>query len=425
VDPAGLTAAPDRARLSPVAGTGVSADASEPPDRSGLSPAELRAELRDFLGEHHPGPMPRDRAERLAFLRGWQATLSDLGWVAPGWPSRWGGMGLPVPLQAVYHREMALGRAPVPPTNAVGIVGPTLLRDGTDAQRERYVRPMLRADELWCQGFSEPDAGSDLAALRTRAVLDGGLDGDPADGVYRVTGRKIWSTNAPVAHRMLLLARTGTPESRSRGITCLVVDMAAPGVTVHPLRDMTGATVFAEVVLDDVPVPAADRIGAHDDGWRSARVTLGHERSTSLTAAALRYQRVVGDLIELARRRGRTTDPGVRQELARMVTGARLLELNGARVLGRVLGGQEPGPVSSVSRLQHAEFEQRLHEVAVRLLGADAMLDAADPRMRTDGRWVRGFLRTRASTIGAGTSQVQRNTIAEKVLGLPADREET
>jgi alkylation response protein AidB-like acyl-CoA dehydrogenase len=383
--------------------------------------AELRAELREFLHERHPGSTPRDRAERLAFLRAWQATLTDLGWVAPGWPRRWGGMGLPAALQAVYHREMALARTPVPPTNAVGIVGPTLLRDGTDSQRERYLRPMLRADELWCQGFSEPDAGSDLAALRTRAVLDGG----PADGVYRVTGRKIWSTNAPVARRMLLLARTGTQESRSRGITCLVVDMAAPGVRVNPLRDMTGAAMFAEIVLDDVPVPVADRIGAHGDGWRSARVTLGHERSTSLTAAALRYQRVVGDLVELAKRRGRTGDPGVRQELARMVTGARLLELNGARVLGRVLGGQDPGPVSSVSRLQHAEFEQRLHEVAVRLLGADGVLDATDPRMRTDGRWVRGFLRTRASTIGAGTSQVQRNTIAEKVLGLPADREET
>jgi alkylation response protein AidB-like acyl-CoA dehydrogenase len=279
---------------------------------------------------------------------------------------------------------------------------------------------MLRADELWCQGFSEPDAGSDLAALRTRAELDG----DQEQGVYRVTGRKIWSTNAPVARRMLLLARTGTREERSRGITCLVVDMAAPGVTVHPLRDMTGASGFAEIVLDDVVVAAADRVGAHGDGWRSARVTLGHERSTSLTAAALRYQRVVGDLVELARRRGRTGEPAVRQELARLVTGARLLELNGARVLGRVLGGQEPGAVSSVSRLQHAEFEQRLHEAALRLLGADGLLDATDPRLRADGRWVRGFLRTRASTIGAGTSEMQRNTIAEKVLGLPADREE-
>ncbi|GAA5153407.1 acyl-CoA dehydrogenase family protein [Pseudonocardia eucalypti] len=386
------------------------------PDRVGSTPAEFGAELRAFLEEHHPGRAPRERTARLAFLRAWQATLFDHGWIAPAWPRRWGGMDLPAPLRAVYHREMALARTPVPPTNAVGIVGPTLLRDGTDAQRERYLRPMLRADELWCQGFSEPDAGSDLAALRTRALL--------VDGEYRVTGRKIWSTNAPVARRMLLLARTGTAESRARGITCLVVDMTAPGVRVHPLRDMAGSAMFAEIELDDVVVPVGDRIGEHDDGWRSARVTLGNERSTSLTAAALRYQRVVTDLVRLARERGRTGEPSVRQELARTITAARLLELNGARVLSRVLAGQDPGPVSSLNRLQHAEFEQHLHELALRLLGADAMLAPTDPRLAEDARWVRGYLRTRASTIGAGTSEIQRNTIAEKVLGLPTDREQ-
>ncbi|HEV7789284.1 MAG TPA: acyl-CoA dehydrogenase family protein [Pseudonocardia sp.] len=394
----------------------AAAVAAGAPDRAELTEGEFRAELRGFLRDRLPGPAPRDRVARLAHLRAWQATLTDEGWVAPGWPRRWGGMGLPAALQAVYHREMALGRAPVPPTNAVGIVGPTIVRDGTDAQRERYLRPMLRADELWCQGFSEPEAGSDLAALRTRAVLDGDR--------YRVTGRKIWTTNAPVARRMLLLARTGTLAARSRGITCLILDMAASGVTVRPLRDMTGARYFAEVSFDEVEVPVTDRIGEHDRGWSSARVTLGHERSTSLAAAALRYQRVVGDLVELARRRRRLDEPAVRQQVARLVSGARLLELNGARGLGQVLSGQPPGPVSSVSRLQHAEFEQRLHELAVELLGPDGQLDAADPRMRSDGRWVRGFLRTRASTIGAGTSEIQRNTIAEKVLGLPADREE-
>jgi alkylation response protein AidB-like acyl-CoA dehydrogenase len=399
----------------------TAADRPTPEDRSGLSAHEFRAELRDFLRTYHPGSPPAGRAEKLAFLRAWQATLTDHGWVAPGWPRRWGGMGLPAALQAVYHREMALGRAPVPPTNAVGIVGPTVLTYGTDAQRERYLRPMLRADELWCQGFSEPDAGSDLAALRTRAVLHGEVD----SGVYRVTGRKIWTSNGPIAHQMLLLARTGTLESRSWGITCLILDMGSPGVRVRPLRDMTGGSFFAEVALDEVEVPVANRIGAHHDGWRCARTTLGHERSTSLTAAAVRYQRVVKDLINLASRRGRQTEPAVRQQLAQLVTEARLLELNGARVLGQVLDGQAPGPVASASRLQHAQFEQRLHEVAVDLLGVDGLLDAADTRLASsDGRWVRGFLRTRASTIGAGTAEIQRNTIAEKVLGLPADQEE-
>jgi len=376
-----------------------------------LDEATFSAELRAFLAEHHPGPTPRGPT-KLPFLRAWQATLTDAGWVAPAWPRRWGGMELPPHLQVVYHRELMLARTPVPPTNAVGIVGPTILTNGTDAQRERYLRPMLRADELWCQGFSEPEAGSDLAALRTRAVLDGDR--------YRVTGRKVWTSNAAVARRMLLLARTGTLESRSRGITCLVLDMHAPGVTVTPLRDMTGGAFFAEVAFDDVEVPVEDRIGAHDEGWGCARVTLGHERSTSLTASAVRYQRVVRDLIDLARERGRLSSPATRQELARLVTGARLLELNGRRVLGQVLQGQAPGPVSSISRLQHGAFEQRLHETAMTLLGADGML-GADQR---DGRWVRGFLRTRASTIGAGTAEIQRTTIAEKVLGLPSEGEE-
>ena len=385
-------------------------------NRSELGEREFAEALRAFLAEHHPGRTPREPAARLAFLRAWQATLADEGWVAPGWPRRWGGMELPAQLQAVYHREMARGRTPVPPTNAVGIVGPTILVHGTDDQRERYLGPMLRAEELWCQGFSEPEAGSDLAALRTRAVLDG--------EEYRVDGRKIWTSNGPVADRMLLLARTGTLASRSRGITCLVLDMHAAGVTVRPLRDLTGGTYFAEVEFDSVTVPVADRIGAHDDGWRSARVTLGHERSTSLAAAGVRYQRVVRDVIELARARGCVRAPLTRQRIADAVIGARLLELNGRRVLGQVLQGEEPGPLSSVQRLQHARFEQRLHEFAADLLGPDAMLDPSDPRLAGDGRWLRGFLRTRASTIGAGTAELQANTIAEKVLGLPADRED-
>jgi alkylation response protein AidB-like acyl-CoA dehydrogenase len=386
---------------------------SSPIDRSGLDPASFVVELRDFLATNHPGRAPAGSAERLAFQRAWQATLADAGWIAPGWPRRWGGMGLPTDLQAEYHREMTIARTPVPPTNFVGIVGPTILTNGTDEQRERYLAPMLRADELWCQGFSEPDAGSDLSALRTRAVLDG--------DVYRVDGRKIWTSKATIADYMLLLARTGSLASRSRGITCLILKMDSPGVEVRPLRDMTGAAYFAEVTFDAVEIPVANRIGEHDDGWRSARVTMGHERSTSLTAAAIRYQRVVGDLVKLARERDGLRSARMRQRIARLITGARLLELNGGRVLDRVRRGEEPGPVSSVSRLQHGQFEQELHETALALLGSDGLLAATDPNLGADARWVRAFLFTRASTIGAGTAEVQRNTIAEKVLGLPTE----
>ncbi len=386
-------------------------------DRSGLTEAELAAELRAFLKEHHPGRAPKEPGERLVFLQAWQATLFDHGWAGPGWPPRWGGMGLPLPLQAVYHREMAAGRAPVPPNNIGGIVGPTILTCGTDEQRARWIPPLLRADELWCQGFSEPDAGSDLTSLRTRAVRDG--------DVYRVTGRKVWISGAVHADWMLCLARTGAPDSGAAGITCLVVDMHAPGVRASRLRDMTGGAHFAEVEFDDVEVPVSHRIGAENEGWAAARATMGHERSTSLAASGMRYQRVTRDLLDLARRRGQADDPHVRDRLARVVTGARLLEWSGQRVLARVLEGGEPGPLASVIRLQHGVFEQQLHTLALDLLGPHAQLDPADPALaqgeRHDGNWLRGFLRTRASTIGAGTAEIQRTTIADKVLGLPPE----
>jgi alkylation response protein AidB-like acyl-CoA dehydrogenase len=384
-------------------------------NRADLTPAQLAVELRGFLAAHHPGRMPHDPDARLVFQKTWQATLFDSGWAAPGWPPEWGGMGLPLPLQAVYHREMALARVPVPPNNIAGIVGPTILARGTDAQRERWIRPLLRYDELWCQGFSEPDAGSDLASLRTRAVRDG--------DVYRVTGRKLWTSSATTADWMLCLTRTGTAGSGAAGITCLAIDMHAAGVQASPLRDMTGGAHFAEVELDDVVVPVAHRIGAENDGWTAARATMGHERSTSLAAAGMRYQRVTRDLLDLARRRGVPAAPVVRDRLAQAVTGARLLEWSGQRVLARVLEGGEPGPLASVIRLQHGLFEQRLHDLAIDLLGPYGQLDAADPGLGRDGNWLRGFLRTRASTIGAGTSEIQRTTIADKVLGLRVPQE--
>jgi alkylation response protein AidB-like acyl-CoA dehydrogenase len=276
------------------------------------------------------------------------------------------------------------------------------------------MRPLIRTDELWCQGFSEPEAGSDLASLRTRAVLDG--------DVYRVSGAKVWISGAHFADWMLCLARTGLAGSGAAGITALALDMHAPGVNARPLRDMTGGAHFAEVELDDVAVPVANRIGDENAGWAVARATLGHERSTSLASAGMRYQRVTGDLLDLARRRGRIDDPCDRDALARAVTDARLLEWSGQRVLGRVLEGGEPGPLASVIRLQHALFEQHLHELATDLLGPHAALAASDEHLaaggKQDGTWLRGFLRTRASTIGAGAAEIQRTTIADKVLGL-------
>jgi alkylation response protein AidB-like acyl-CoA dehydrogenase len=371
----------------------------------------LRTRLRAFLAENRPGPAPPDRAGRLRFEREWAALLADRGWAAPAWPREWGGMELPVGQQIVYHEEMARARVPPHPSPNSFIVGAAILRHGTAAQRERFLRPMVRADELWCQGFSEPGAGSDLASLRTRAVRDG--------DAYVVTGQKLWTSRATDADWMFMLVRTGTPGQRQEGISYLLLDMRSPGLTVRPLRDMTGGAFFAEVFLDGVRVPLANRVGAENEGWRIARTSLGHERSTSRVALAVRYRRVVDELIALARTLGRAGDPVMRQQLARIEIDVRILVLTFARVAAAVAGGDEPGPASSVSRLFLARFEQRLHELAAELSGAHGLLAATDAHAIERGRWTWGLLKTRASTIGAGTAEIQRTTIAEQLLGLP------
>ena len=375
------------------------------------SAAAFRQELRAFLAEHHPGRPPKGAAERLRFERDWAAFLADAGWAAPAWPQEWGGLDLPAALQLVYHEEMARARVPAHPSPNSFIVGPAILRYGTPEQKERFLRPIVRADELWCQGFSEPGAGSDLASLTTRAVRHG--------DEYVVTGQKVWTSRATEADWIFALVRTGPPGSRSEGITYLLIDMTSPGITVRPLRDMTGGAFFAEVFFDDVRVPVAQRVGEENGGWAIARTSLGHERSTSRVAMVVRYRRVVDELFVLARKLDRSGDPVVRQELARIEADVRLLAFTFARVSAAVARGEEPGPASSVSRLHLARFEQRLHELAVSLCGPAGMLSATAPDVPERGRWTWGFLKTRASTIGAGTAEIQRSTIAEQVLGLP------
>ncbi|MCA1845416.1 MAG: acyl-CoA dehydrogenase family protein [Actinobacteria bacterium] len=383
------------------------------PAAAELDEAGFREALRSFLRAHHPGRPPRGGAGRLEHERAWAATLADRGWAAPAWPRRWGGMDLPAARQIIYHREMALARVPSHPSPNAFIVGAALLRYGTEAQRERFLRPIVRGGELWAQGFSEPDAGSDLPSLRTRAVCDG--------DEYVVTGHKVWTTRAQMADWMFTLVRTGPPGSRQDGITYLLVDLDSPGITVRPLRDMTGGMAFGEVVLDDVRVPVTHRVGQENGGWAVTRTSLGAERSTTRVAHAVRYRRVLDDLIGHARDRGVTADPLVRQNLARLEIDVRLLELTFGRVAALVVDGHEPGPAASVARLFLARFEQRLHEVALDITGADGLLAASAPDAPERGRWAYGFLKTRASTIGAGTAEIQRTTIGEQTLGLPRE----
>lgn len=382
--------------------------------------AEFRARLRGFLSENHPGRRPKDAAARLAWQKSWLAQLFDAGYAGPSWPREYGGMGLSFARQVIYQEEYAKARVPGPLGTGLGIAAPTIIKYGTEEQKQRFLRPMLRGDVVWAQGYSEPGAGSDLPALRTTARREGGDPDDPG-AAYVVNGQKVWNSAADIADIIFTLVRTGPPGSRQEGISYLLIDAHAPGVTVRPLRDLTGDAHFCEIYFSDVSVPVTNRIGTENGGWPLVRTSLGHERAAGAMNQAALYRRVLDELIELARERGATADPLVRDRLADFEMRVRIMRLTGMRTISDIMTKGEPGPASSTSRLFIVTFEQDLHEFALDLLGCYGILDRKDPHAVQRGRWVWGFLRTRASTIGAGTAEIQRNTIAEQVLGLPRD----
>ncbi|MFE9603743.1 acyl-CoA dehydrogenase family protein [Streptomyces hokutonensis] len=382
-------------------------------DETGESDDRFRARLRAFLTEHHPGRRPKDPVERVAWQKKWLATLFDAGYAGPSWPREYGGMDLSFARQVSYQEEYARARVPGPLGTGLGIAAPTLIKYGTPEQKERHLRPMLRGDLVWAQGYSEPEAGSDLQALRTTARREG--------EEYVVNGQKVWNSSADIADIFFTLVRTGPPDSRQDGISYLLIDAHAPGVTVRPLRDLTGDAHFCEIFFDDVRVPVANRIGEENAGWPLVRTSLGHERAAGAMNQAALYRRVLDELIELAQERGATADPLVRDRLADFEIRVRVMRLTGMRTIADIMAKGEPGPASSTARLSIVTFEQELHEFAVDLLGPYGILDRRDPHAVQRGRWVWGFLRTRASSIGAGTAEIQRNTIAEQVLGLPRD----
>jgi alkylation response protein AidB-like acyl-CoA dehydrogenase len=374
---------------------------------------EFRARLRSFLAENAPGPRPKDPQEKIAWTKAWHATLVDHGYAGPSWPREYGGMDLPFSRQVIYQEEIARAKVPGPLGTGLGIVAPTIIRYGTPEQKQRWLRPMLRGDLVWCQGYSEPEAGSDLPALRTTARREG--------DEYVVNGQKVWCSSGTIADVFFTLVRTGTQESRQRGITYLIIDRHAPGVTVRPLKDLAGGSVFAEIFFDDVRVPVADRIGEENEGWPLVRTSLGHERAAGAMNQAASYRRILTELVDLARERGLTSDPLVRERLTDFEIRVRLIRYNAERIISGILTKGEPGPTSSVSRLMITAFEQDLHEFAVDMLGPDGIVTKASDQAVQRGRWLQGFLMTRASTIGAGTAEIQRNTIAEQVLKLPFD----
>jgi acyl-CoA dehydrogenase len=389
-----------------------------------MGPDDWRARLRHLLAEHasrEAGAQAKTRADgvkldRIEIARAWHAELVDNDLAAPGWPKSVGGLELSLQDQLEYYRIITEAGVPPHPCPLSFIVAPTLIRHGTQQQKDRFLRPLLRADEFWCQGFSEPGAGSDLASLSTRAVREG--------ETYRVTGQKVWTSMADRADWMFALVRTGPPGRSTNGITYLLIPMKSRGITVRPLRDISGVAHFAEVFLDDVEVPVENRVGNEGEGWSIMRTSLGHERATAFLADEFKYRRTADKVIELIASRGLDCDPLVRQDIARLESGVRTIAANSARALATVLRGDDPGGVASVNRVVKSEVEQHMHALALRAAGPYAALGSRASIAVDKGRWTFGYLMSRATTIGAGTAEIQRNTIAETVLGLPSHRGE-
>jgi alkylation response protein AidB-like acyl-CoA dehydrogenase len=364
-----------------------------------------RAEVRAFLRDHAPGG---------AYPPDWTRHLAEHGYVAPHWPKPWGRDASPVQ-QLVIDQELRAAGAPRP-VNPIGIgwAGPTLLVAGTPEQHERYLPGILDGSELWCQLFSEPGAGSDLASLSTRAVRDG--------DEWVVSGQKIWTTFAHVSRYGILLARTDLDAEQHRGVSYFVVDMQTPGIDARPIKQMDGRADFNEVFLDDVRIPAENLVGAENDGWRLAKVTLGNERvSLSGEGALWGNGPTAHDLLDLVRAAGGVADEQIRQRLAALYTESEILRLIRLRTISAKVRGLEPGPEASVRKALADEHGQHVMAAAVELAGTDGMLLDRGPFGSVDGSWATGYLYSRALTIGGGTSEVQRNIIGERVLGLPRD----
>jgi alkylation response protein AidB-like acyl-CoA dehydrogenase len=388
----------------------------------GLSDAErrLQEEIRRFLEAElvAVSALPRPLEARMRVLRTWQARCHEAGYVGRAWPSEFGGGGGPAAEQIVIDKELAAAGAPEF-INVVGldVLGPSLLRFGTDAQRRRYIPAILSADEIWCQGFSEPEAGSDLASLRTRAV--------ERDDHFVVNGQKTWVSWGQFARWCGVLARTEDTAPKHRGISMLIVDMRAPGVQLRPMTQITGHAEFCELFLDDVVVPKENLLAARGDGWRIAMHTLGHERGTAALPRQVKLRTWLDRAVRVAGERALDgqaliEDPEVQVALARALVGIEVLRHHAYRTVGEFLNGGAVGPDSSSVKLLMAEAEQRLAATALDVLGTTLQHGAAD-EIAENEFWYETYLYSRAATVYGGTQQIQRDIIADRVLGLPRE----
>jgi alkylation response protein AidB-like acyl-CoA dehydrogenase len=371
---------------------------------------ELQEEVRSFLERALPelDPPPSGFDERVAYLRGWQRRLHDAGLVGLSWPREHGGRGATLTEQIVANQEMARAGAP-PLIGNVGldVVGPSLVEHGSEDQKARFLDRILAAEDIWCQGFSETGAGSDLASLKTRAVVE--------DDGFRISGHKIWTSYAQHAQWCAVLARTDRDAPAHKGISYLLVDMSSPGIEVRPLVQATGDPEFGEVYFDDVVVPRENLLGPLHGGWRIAMHTLAHERGWYGLGRQVILRVLLDRLIEDARRRRRDgtaaiDDPAIRGALARAHVGIEVLKHQGYRSVGKMIADGHPGPESSVDKVVLARVEQALADAALDVLGADAELHET---------WHHTYLYGRAASVYGGSVQIQRNIIAERILGLP------
>jgi alkylation response protein AidB-like acyl-CoA dehydrogenase len=372
------------------------------------------ADVRGWLQANVELPPPFDSVDdEVAWGRRWQASLAEDRWVGIHWPSEYGGRDASPVQVAIFNMEYARSRAPQP-VNRVGInlAGPTLLAHGTNEQKRRWLRKILSAEEIWCQLFSEPGAGSDLASLATRAV--------PADSGWLLTGQKVWTSYARHARWGICLARTNQDAPKHQGISYLVVDMDSNGIEIRPLVQITGEAEFNEVFLDEVFVPHDHLVGEVDRGWTVANTTLAHERGTAFAfKEQVVHEVFLDELYSLAAERGALDDPDISDALAQAFVELRVLRLHNWRTLSRLGRGVEPGPESSWVKLAWTDMTQHLSEGSLGLVGAAAPLWAGAGDNPGAGKWQRQWLWSKAASIAGGTSEVQRTIIGERVLGLP------
>jgi alkylation response protein AidB-like acyl-CoA dehydrogenase len=376
-----------------------------------LSPQEeaFRDELRGWLAEHHPGPEPEGDEAGFEFRRAWQKNLYEGGWAGVSWPREYGGRGASLIEQAIYNEEVVRAKAPAA-ANVLGLAmgGPTVIAHGTEEQKRRYLQPILSAEEIWCQGFSEPDSGSDLASLKTKAARDG--------DEWVVTGQKVWTTLAHHAKWCMLVARTDPDAPKHQGLTYFLMDMEQDAVQVRPLVQITGEAEFNELFLEEARIPDANIVGGEGNGWGVAITTLMHERATLAFGLQIQVKIALGELIEKARSTTVNGGPAsedelIRDRLAQLYIESEVLRLNAYRGLTHTMKHGVPGPEGSLGKWQWAEVNQALTELALDIAGPQALLRSDD--------WTYRFLRARANSIEGGTTEILKNIVAERVLGLP------